>query len=68
MLSDSLHRGKIVKAKQLFSESIAIDIGRRARHEAARWESAVEAYCFACDGNTEDARTVIKSIRGAVER
>ena len=51
-----------------YSERQAIMIGRQAKAEAARWESAVEEYIFKCGGRTDDARAVVKSIRKAVER
>ena len=51
-----------------FDEKKAVLIGWKARHEGARWESAVEDYCNKCGGSPEDARVVIRSIRPAVLR
>jgi hypothetical protein len=50
-----------------FDQNKAVFIGRRALHESARWESAVEEYCMqACGGTAEDTRRVIMAIRKAV--
>jgi hypothetical protein len=65
LASHSVQKRKLA----IFSESKAVAIGRLARFEATRWESAVERYCtIDCGGSNEDARVVVDCIRKAVER